>query len=480
MTAKNFRWNIDNGIDYVDQLSDTIIDSLIWAWEHIWNLYENTSKVEIQNSINDLLYKLDIADNEDKKKFLSKQLSILVLLKDRYLLEKKEKKKDEKSDSFEINGFDILWNYNPTIRDLVEKNIDFTDSKLDNIWIETSLQKNIINQFTNLYIEYLYKNYRKEDIPKIKKYKFLNLEADELNFILNNINIKEDINVSIKIKKYVSNSDSVLIKPYSVEWLLKKNSVIKNTSTAFHLLNTVEDIKYTKKEYINKKVYNYDKYSNLLKFEWLDVENKKVLIDIINRFYLNKTINIDWKNIKLTKTFLNNNMEWILNNLKTILVIFMWIESWWGKRYLENPTSSAKWILQWIDWYKNWEKNRTFSRKRWNYSPFETALRRTDMYYNGKFTYFNSSKTPDYIKKAWNNWWKLNLKTFSNEKQISLWMIDLVMRWKTAQNLFIKALFWNKIAARSIYDDIHHTQAYWKTFKVAEKHFKANNLEKIV
>jgi len=149
------------------------------------------------------------------------------------------------------------------------------------------------------------------------------------------------------------------------------------------------------------------------------------------------------------------------------------IESYWGKN-VENNKSSAKWPLQWIDWFKNWKKHKNFSRKGENakYSPFETALRRTDRFYNNwEYTNFKSKSTPLYIKSAWENDWKLNLENFWTDKQISLWFIDVIMRpWK-AKEYLMWVMLWNTWSMKKLYENIHHTYSkkWSKTKEVVNK-----------
>ncbi len=157
------------------------------------------------------------------------------------------------------------------------------------------------------------------------------------------------------------------------------------------------------------------------------------------------------------------------------------IESSWWKN-IENKISSAKWPLQWIDWWKNWKKNPKFNRKLWKTSPFETALRRANLFYtNNKYPDFSNNKVPEYIRKAWENWWKLDIKQFDTEKQIQLWFLDIIMRkWKAIEYL-MWTLLWNKWFSRKLYEKIHHTNVKkWdKTKKITNKYNKSLYLSRL-
>lgn len=129
------------------------------------------------------------------------------------------------------------------------------------------------------------------------------------------------------------------------------------------------------------------------------------------------------------------------------------------KKHARNPNSSAKWPFQWIDWYKWKTKSKKFNRQEGNFSPFETWLRRTDSFYNNwVFTNFKSENTPEYIKTAWNNNWKLDLKNFNSDKQLDLWFIDLLMRWKKWREYMMWIMVWNYYYAKKSYENIHHTR----------------------
>jgi len=292
-------------------------------------------------------------------------------------------------------------------------------------------------------------------------------------------------------EEYIKN-----IKEYKViEWgyeliskLLKNIEINSEQLKEFWNLWLV--IKGSKKIIYLKRIFGkYKKYTKKLKIEWLEEENKAVFLYWIKKYLMNKTVVLGWKRFKFTEEFIEKNKEKFMINIKGFLIFLMNVESYWGKIYIENKKSSAKWPMQWIDWFKNWIKNKGFSREGKNatYTPFETALRRFDKFYNDwNYTGFKSDNTPLYIKNAWDNNWKLDLITFWPKKQISLWFTDVIMRppkikGKGKEKVKIKpkeylmwVLLWHTWSAKKLYENVHHTEStIWsETKKVVDEKIK--------
>lgn len=225
------------------------------------------------------------------------------------------------------------------------------------------------------------------------------------------------------------------------------------------------------------------------------IEDRSFIIDWIEQYITGKKINIkDFSNndkevfskflknegdnnIEFTKEFISKNMLTFIKNINNYLIFLLNIESSWGKLYLENTDSSAKSLFQIIDGWKNWEKHSDYNRKKWLYTPFETMLRRADKYYNDwKFENFKSEKTPQYIKDAWNNDWKLDLwedTWISVDKLINLLMMDILMRnWKDdseAKTYFMWMILWWEDSRDKLYSKIHHTNVDKKTEEVMKQ-----------
>jgi hypothetical protein len=224
---------------------------------------------------------------------------------------------------------------------------------------------------------------------------------------------------------------------------------------------------------IEKKEKKYEKYVDKLEQEGFSEETEKLILKWILDKLENKIVTIDWIKIKFDEVFIYNNIEQITENIKNFLIYLMNIESYWWKN-VENKESSAKWPLQWIDGWKNWIKHSNYNRKEWIFSPFETALRRADLFYSwNKYPSFKSEKIPKHIIEAWNNWWKLDVKKFDSEKQIQLWFIDILTRkWKAIEYL-MWTMLWNTWSANKLYMEIHHTKTSWveETKKAVKKHY---------
>lgn len=344
------------------------------------------------------------------------------------------------------------------------------------------------NKYTNNIEKYLngltYEELTTLDIDSYMKNKEEYLvELDKINWTLRNIiyflsdawTKIEDIFYNNLSEKFLTNMDG--LKNYwisSIEILLKETSIlIKNTIEKKKwdkIKNLAIELNYGWKYiYSLEELYNSWKdeiiYSDVLEEYWLPPESSKIIMEGIYKYLENKTVTINKKKITFTESFIKENEDFFMENLKDFMIYVMRIESYWWKLDVKNKKwSSAKWPLQWIDWWKNWKKHSKYNRKKWNYSPFETALRRTDMFYNNwDFSNFQSNKTPDYIKQAWSNNWKLNLDDFWVDKQISLWFTDLIMRdWK-AKEYLMWVLLKNKWSFKKLYEKIHHTDSKWQT-----------------
>lgn len=273
----------------------------------------------------------------------------------------------------------------------------------------------------------------------------------------------------IESTKNNSKSVSKLFDQIKIQKITPKHqeNLDKNTTeTKNKLQDLSEDIKV--------KTKNNWKYTDKLIIKWLSEETQKTILLWITKILKNKIVTIDWKNIKFTEKYISDNKFKFIENIKQYLIVLMNIESYWWKN-IENKNSSAKWPLQWIDWWKNWKKHKSFSRKNWKTTPFETALRRANKFYTWeKYPTFKSNKLPTHIEKAWNNSWKLILNEFDTEKQIQLWYIDNIMRWWRAQKLLMWIMVWNKWSAIKSYEYIHHTNStkWTKTRQAVVNNFK--------
>jgi hypothetical protein len=257
-------------------------------------------------------------------------------------------------------------------------------------------------------------------------------------------------------------------KWYTEEELIEKWIIPREKKSKINISKLFWDIW---KKNLNKK---YEKYSEKLLKEWFSEETENLIFEWSLKKLKNKSVVIEGKKIIFDEIFLYLHKDKMIKNLENFLIYLMNIESFWWKN-VENKNSSAKWPLQWIDWWKNLVKHNNYNRKKWDYSPFETALRRADLFYSwNKYPSFQSEKTPKYIKEAWNNGWKLIQDKFNIERQIQLWFIDILMRWWKATKYIMWTMHWNTESAEKLYLEIHHTKT--KSIKTTEEVSKKHTI----
>lgn len=271
---------------------------------------------------------------------------------------------------------------------------------------------------------------------------------------------------NIWLSGYIYKTNSDFKK--TVDWIINKISIewINNSIKDIDVNTISSDIK-EEIENISKKIdknintnnsRNDDFFSDVLVKEWFDVETLNLVENIIETRLKGKKVYTHGVEFEFTEEFIEKNRERFLNNLLAYVIFLLELESYWWYKYAENENSSAKWPFQWLDGYKNGKKYNMYDRSIWAFTPFETALRRTDMFYNDwKFTNFKSEKTPQYIKDAWNNDWILDLDSFTPDRQLNLLITDLIMRKWNTDEYFAWILLWNYYAAKKIYSKIHHT-----------------------
>jgi hypothetical protein len=425
---------LENEEDLTKEIEES--DILPWSKKFLLEKLEKYSNNDKDNSKNDL-------NSEEIKK-------IRELINEYNIIENKYQEFREK---LKTNYSNLIKKHKGQLKTKIEKNkytseIDEKEKyrkDIDSVILTITKKILHINETPNSDIlKNLYIKMAEEYLNNTKKYEVIKWDYELISKLLENIEI-----------------NSEQLKEFWNLWLVIKGS--------------------KKTIYLKQILSKYKKYTKKLKIEWLEEENKAVFLYWIKKYLLNKTVVLGRKRFKFTKEFIEKNKEKFMKNIKAFLIFLMNIESYWGEIYIENKKSSAKWPIQWIDWFKNWIKYKSFSRKGKNarYTPFETALRRTDKFYNNwKYTGFKSDNTPSYIKNAWNNNWKLDLIKFWPEKQISLWFTDVIMRSSTIKRkgnrkINIKpreylmwVLLWHPWSAKKIYENVHHTKsAIWSKTK---------------
>ncbi len=194
----------------------------------------------------------------------------------------------------------------------------------------------------------------------------------------------------------------------------------------------------------------------------------KTYLDLFSEKVIWTVVKLEWKEIKITKNFIETHKNDILNNLLVFNKIIVWIESEWINQDNKN-WSWAKWYFQ----YKtnNWATDRSKAE----YDSFETALRRNYRYLSWinpakiwKEKLKKHAKVPDWIVDAYNHW-HFDPKELSVIKQNNMFIIDLFENWKIIRNWKNKQYrnrikdymwlvwIWNLWSVEKFYNLFHHT-----------------------
>lgn len=392
-------------------------------------------------------------------------------------------------------------------RDLVEKHTNIKDKFLATIF-ENEQTETFYNIFTIEYINFLDYEKRWESISEkpnledwlsldeeslyyivnktIRKLWLINkeLEFDEIEFRINwwkkVIKISEVI-VSMKkeiekerLRQEIVNDYSIITKLFkendynwlysgndnslSKEWEKLVNSFKEKTKlfSREEIFSLLEDLD-KEKEWHNNR-FLLVPFIEALWF-WKKVENS--LEHWLQNHILWKQITIWTNKIEFNSEFIEKNRDTMSENLKVFYSYMMIMETSWWRLDMES-TAWAKWVVQFLDWHKGWEKVRE-----WQWS-FETALNRWKKYW--------WDKVPDYLIEATKWEWQLKTDKFWPDKQLALWIPDTIMRnWK-ALELFMWILVWNTWSAKKFYQNVHNTETSEEVSKLVQD--KTNNFFK--
>lgn len=202
----------------------------------------------------------------------------------------------------------------------------------------------------------------------------------------------------------------------------------------------------------------------------------------------------------------------IYHNLWVLVKFIVAVESSWGMNIRNSQWSSAKWPFQYLDWYINWVpttvlvtdkddnpildenwneiRRSKYNRETWDYSPFDTALRRNMEYYASQSPgyendYYNYNKyleyIPSWIINSYENQPELSPLDLSWEESINMWLVDSFCRWKTQEYMSGIILEWDAWDMKRFYNKIHHTAPDKRVSENVQRHFEifANNLTPI-
>ena len=471
----------------VSKLSAKIQESKTWEeryvlekqlneLEEIYILYQkyerknvtNKTKLELNNLFEWITKQINLKENtinDDNEKIEE-------------LLEKEEERLE---DTIDLIG-------NLTIRDIVEKYIDID-------WVMESLSpkeyQEFFDIFTITYINHLDKNKDKKQDKEIIENDWFYLDNnDALDFIhslikninSNNSKINTNFNFTIKLNKdwYEKTLDANLkiIEKELEEFEEKNNTKIKETKSKKII---------SKKPHYNNWVEKKTTLKRMKDIETLlDNDNINPFLESVVKKFEWKTIYL-WKNkkIELDEKYINQNKEKIYENLKTLVLLIIEIESDWNPK-AKNKYSSASWLWQWLVW--NWKNNTEYmynwkwyprekkgekndwKRKVWLTSSFETILKNIKHKYPDNVI-AKIDFMPDNFKEKTN----INPLTLTIEEQLTILILDLWSNNKTIKNILWekvwineylwKALLWDEIAMQKIYKKFHHTAPTENTLK---------------
>jgi len=380
---------------------------------------------------------------------------------------------------------------------------DFIEDKIDIIWTLESFPPQKYQDFFDIAtIEYinileskLWRKLTDKENKKILAQKGLLLDKKDLKIFSENIanQLPDNYNFKYKVKLF---NDKIIELNNKQTTKSKKRKININ-----ELFNEVETKNNYDKLPTNEKMKKIEDILN-------NPKNEKFLLEVISKLE-NKVISIDHKKIKLTKEFINEHKKELLNNLKTLILMIIHIESDWNYKAKNLQKSSWKGLWQWLDWNwryseeyifdKKWytkkqllEKFNTKSfnqvlkkiykttdltklkknkkiRTTWNTSSFETTLKWIYYWYLNDLL----DKLDFKIPKKYDKPIKLSPIDLNLEQQIQLLILDIGINWKTVKNklwqtVWIKdfmwtALLWNSWAVKEIYKIFHHTKPDKKT-----------------
>lgn len=195
--------------------------------------------------------------------------------------------------------------------------------------------------------------------------------------------------------------------------------------------------------------------SEFIENEWIPVSTQRVLYKLLReKGNFHNLHQDDW--------------EKVLSNFKNLVHFIVAVESFWGQYIENNEWSSGKWPFQYLDGFKNGEVTLVsgqpaFSRENQNFSPFDTALRRSMRYYSwGASDYYNygkySDQIPAWIIEAYENQPNISPLDLSHEESLNLWVIDIFSRESSYEYLAEILIYGNAESMKELYNRIHHTQ----------------------
>jgi len=500
------------------ETSFQFLNKKIESFKGNWIL--ETHEIDLLNS--QIKYHKELA--KKKSSFLAKKEKFTKLNKERILSLYNESENSIISDveldfikDTEENELDKLDDtiMDTSYRDYIEKNVNI-------LWeMEYLYEKDIVtsfyDKFTIAYLNYLESNYPESWIKTLHKNldKWLVLNEIEIrslvySFFENNIDEFKDFNNKLEIKlfesRYIINTndfkEQIVLsnnKKYRVSlltWALwystdkEINEKIKRQLWVEWNIDQIDLInKYIEYLLKEKDIRKNDLIKLLEKdkrFNYLDFMEEYWLPESVSDIYLDMVLRkLEWKNVtiwkvrtKITEKLIRDNILDIMHNFTVLNKIIVAIESN-GNNVDNNSWSSAKWYFQYLNW------NKWAGRKKWEFSSFETALRRYYIQYSWidplkmpNQELESNPKVPQWIVDTYNDK-SFDPKELSAEKQNQLFIVDIFNNNKPHKNsnwskvyssdFLALVLMWNLWWTEKLYKIYHHTAPDERTKRVIRR-----------
>jgi len=283
--------------------------------------------------------------------------------------------------------------------------------------------------------------------------------------------LKSDIEIYKKymesIKKKIKIKKQKVEKKYKQENNRESKNTKKNQKTSWENLENKHKEKQSQKEISNTKLAKLDTHERLKIIEkYLDSpEMNKYYNMLFNQLVWKKVYLVDEKTnktkiIAFTENFIKKNKTELVNNLKSILLMVINIESDWDPLAKNKKWSSARWLWQWLIWNWRYKKN-----KEWKIyyatSSWETTLNNIWKNYPEKITNFISWFPEKKITKPF----KIKPQNIHWHDQVKILTLSLI--WKNDE-ILMASLLWNQWWLTELYK-LYHTNPKKDTIERIKK-----------
>ena len=447
-----------------EQLDELTELNILYSRFKIENITKNT-KIKLKKLFEWVTWQINLESNKinDDNNLIER------------ILEKEEELLDDTIDMVSPN----------TIRDTVEKYVNIE-------WVMESMYpqqyQEFFDIFTLTYIDYV-ENLISRKINKSEKNilienKWLYITQKDFNKFtlkllenLKKIKIDLNFNMSIKLIELPIEKDIVTI---NLEKIQKGNEEDSKKENERIRLNEEKEKKGNEErirlENIETKINNGDdKLSTKQRMDFYrDTFNTKkydkYFQAVIEKLEWTK-INVNNKEITITKKYIKENYNSLLQNIKTYNLMLIETESDW-KPNSKNWDSSAQWLWQWLNenWKKSkeyiydskWhtkkptEKDKTFKERTvWNTSSLWTTLK----YIKNNFEDVVKNDVKSFMPKSFNSKIKLNPTELNIDEQLRLLIL-----WTLSNPRKVNKKWINTYLSKALTGDIQKMEETYKLF----------------